>query len=323
MSLTSCHHEPKSGIDKRVCIRNNRICLCFRICICIISTNICNILICMQKHSQHNKDERTHFFRKIYLSLYSKGLRKGYCERGKLETEQRRQHIDPQLFWLLQHFFPVLLGCSTGCLGAWGPWGPASARSGFHSSNWNTDFKLWSPTDLNFLSHRVIYLFDIHLLLVSVTFCTQFNLSTVKVIPWYLRLDAPVIYTGAFLIWQLARVGGQYVTHHQLLHSINNFIKIISIKYEYLIPCLQASNYYWIRVATCNHMIVSRILILDIICNFILTHSARAVKWTDCISPEGVRAPPSVNMYPGYDTNQSDGEAPVMLELWGMWNTPS
>ena len=31
-----------------------------------------------RKHSQHNKDEQTRFFRKIYLSLYSKGLRKGY-----------------------------------------------------------------------------------------------------------------------------------------------------------------------------------------------------------------------------------------------------
>ena len=35
--------------------------------------------------------------------------------------------------------------------------------------------------------------------------CTQFNPSTVNVIPWYLRPDAPVIYTGAFLIWQLGR----------------------------------------------------------------------------------------------------------------------
>ena len=32
----------------------------------------------MQKHIQHNKDERTQFFRKMYLSLYSKGL----CVRG-------------------------------------------------------------------------------------------------------------------------------------------------------------------------------------------------------------------------------------------------
>ena len=37
---------------------------------------LCNILICrcMQKHVQHNKDERTKFFCKIYLSLYLKGF---------------------------------------------------------------------------------------------------------------------------------------------------------------------------------------------------------------------------------------------------------
>ena len=29
------------------------------------------------------------------------------------------------------------------------------------------------------------------------------------------------------------------------------------------------------------------------------------------------------NEYPGYDTKQSDGEAPVMLEPWGMRSTPS
>ena len=65
-----------------------------------VNTKVCNILICMQKHNQHNNDEWTQFFRKIFLSLYSKGLRKGYCVRGELETEQKLQHIDPQLFWL-------------------------------------------------------------------------------------------------------------------------------------------------------------------------------------------------------------------------------
>ena len=29
----------------------------------------------------------------------------------------------------------------------------------------------------------------------------------------------------------------------------------------------------------------------------------------------------STNEYPGYDTKQSDGEVPVMLELWGMQST--
>ena len=35
----------------------------------------------------------------------------------------------------------------------------------------------------------------------------------------------------------------------------------------------------------------------------------------------GVIPPP--NEYPGYDLKQSDGEAPVMLKLWGMQSTPS
>ena len=34
----------------------------------------------------------------------------------------------------------------------------------------------------------------------------------------------------------------------------------------------------------------------------------------------GVR--PLPNKYPGYDSKQSDGEVPVMLELWRMLSTP-
>ena len=29
------------------------------------------------------------------------------------------------------------------------------------------------------------------------------------------------------------------------------------------------------------------------------------------------------NECPKYDTNQSDGDAPVMVDIWGMWSTPS
>ena len=29
------------------------------------------------------------------------------------------------------------------------------------------------------------------------------------------------------------------------------------------------------------------------------------------------------NECPGYDTEQSDGVVPVLLEFWGMWSTPS
>ena len=48
-----------------------------------------------------------------------------------------------QLYWLQQHFFPVLLGCSTRGLGA-----PPLLGYGSHSS-------IFSPTDLNFLSLRL------------------------------------------------------------------------------------------------------------------------------------------------------------------------
>ena len=89
-----------------------------------------------------------------------------------------------------------------------------SAGSGSHSSNcnnWlqtpNSDLQLTQTscytglynclTPTCFSEHRI---------------CTQFNPSTVKVIPWYLRPDASVIYTDAFLIWQLGQVGGQYVS---------------------------------------------------------------------------------------------------------------
>ena len=91
----------------------------------------------MQKHIQHNKVEQTQFFRKIYLSLYSKGL----CVRRSWRLNKDCNILTPpQLFWLSQPFFPVLLGCSTGGLGAQSP-----LEHGSHSS-------IFSPTDLNFLS---------------------------------------------------------------------------------------------------------------------------------------------------------------------------
>ena len=47
---------------------------------------------------------------------------------------------------------------------------------------------------------------------------------------------------------------------------------------------------------------------------------AGAAEYTDCTSAEGLD---SLGERSGYDTKQSDGEAPVMQELWGMCNTPS
>ena len=45
-----------------------------------------------------------------------------------------------------------------------------------------------------------------------------------------------------------------------------------------------------------------------------------AVEHTDCLSAEGCPPPSEC---PVYDTKESDGELPVILELWGMRNTPS
>ena len=64
-----------------------------------------------------------------------------------------------------------------------------------------------------------------------------------------------------------------------------------------------------------------------------MAQSAGAAEYTNCISAEGYD--PLLNKSLGYDTKQSDGEAPVMgmtlnnlmvrlqlLELWEMWSTP-
>ena len=71
-----------------------------------------------------------------------------------------------------------------------------------HSSIWNADFKLWTPTALNFLSPGLYNNFtSTYILRVS-----QFALNSTPrpsrspLISWYLQPDAPVIYTGAFLL---------------------------------------------------------------------------------------------------------------------------
>ena len=51
----------------------------------------------------------------------------------------------------------------------------------------------------------------------------------------------------------------------------------------------------------------------------LLSQSAGAVEYTDRISAEWQDSP---NECPRYNTKQSDSEAPVMLELWGMRSTP-
>ena len=49
------------------------------------------------------------------------------------------------------------------------------------------------------------------------------------------------------------------------------------------------------------------------------TQLAGTVKYTHCISTKGNTPPPK--KCPGYDTKQSDGQVPIILELWGMQST--
>ena len=79
----------------------------------------------MQKHIQHNNDERIQFFRKIYLSLYWKGYEGYYCVRGELETGQNCSILTPTLMAIT-----AFLSRSPGLLNR-GPGGLASARTLF------------------------------------------------------------------------------------------------------------------------------------------------------------------------------------------------
>ena len=127
---------------------------------------------------------------------------KGLCVRGQLETEQNCNILTPSSSVFSSTPF------SFCCLLNRGPWGPSSllglVLTASNCNNWLQTTRTSCGTGLyNCLTPTCFS---------ECRICTQFNLSIVKVILWYLRLDAPVIYTGAFLIWQLGRVVGQYVT---------------------------------------------------------------------------------------------------------------
>ena len=128
----------------------------------------------MQKHIQHNKDERTQFFRKIYLSLYLKGFERVtkwfYCVRGELETEQNCNILSPTLMAIT-----AFLSRSPGLLNR-GSGGPASLGHVSHST-------IFSPPDPDFLSPGLYNNLTPTYFLRASKFRTQFNPSTVKVAP--------------------------------------------------------------------------------------------------------------------------------------------
>ena len=142
-----------------------------------------------------------------------KGLRKVLSVRGELETEQNYNILTLQLFWLQQHFFPILQGCSTKGLGA-----QPLLEHGSPSS-------IFSPTDLNFLSLGLYNnLTPTYFLRASHLYPIQpIDSQGYPLITWYLRLDAPVIYTGAFLLLT-AWLGSIFYISKQVQIPISNAI---------------------------------------------------------------------------------------------------
>ena len=135
--------------------------------------------------SGHSSLEKStsHFIRKG-----SKGLRKVLSVRGELETEQNWNVLTPpNSSGYSSISFPFSWAAQAG---AWGPslyWGmvfiPASSLRLIWTSCRRGYIIIWRPPTS---CKRHI--------------CTQFNPSTVKFVPRYLWPDAPVIYTGAFLL---------------------------------------------------------------------------------------------------------------------------
>ena len=74
------------------------------------------------------------------------------------------------------------------------------------------------------------------------------------------------------------------------------------------------------------HGVMLKVLVYSLEVSLNSSHTISAlsvgtVEYIDCISAEGLDFSP--NECPWYDNQQSDGVAPVMLELWGMQSTLS
>ena len=118
--------------------------------------------------------------------------------RGSWRPNKDCNILTPQLFWLSQPFLPVLPGCSSGRLRVQPLLGHSSHSSIFSPTLSSSELQLiWT-------SWRRGYIIIWH----PPTSCERHNFalnstprqSRLPLISWYLRPDAPVIYTGAFLL---------------------------------------------------------------------------------------------------------------------------
>ena len=91
--------------------------------------------------------------------------------------------------------------------------------------------------------------------------------------------------------------------------------------YIYIYECIYNVIYTYIliyRMGLYLYIHIHKYIYMCVYYYYYLALSARAAEYTYCISAEGIEP---TKECPGYDTKQSDGEASVMRELWGMRST--
>ena len=164
--------------------------------------NACRNIFNTIKTSGHSSLEKytTHFIEMVV------------CERW-VEDWTELQHIDPEVFWLQQHFFPVLLGCSTGGLGTQPLLGHDS-----HS-------RIFSPTDLNFLSPGSYNNLTSAYFLRASQFAFNSTLRQSRLSPDIFERMHVLFTQVHFFFWQLG--WGQYVTSFPLIYELNNITAVL------------------------------------------------------------------------------------------------
>ena len=152
-------------------------------------------------------NERTHFFIKIFLSLFIlERVDVGYVWEVSWRRGQTATYW-PQVLLTIA----ALLSHSGWAAQPWVTEGPSPlSRAGFHSAGILSPTGTATGTDSSRLWHLVISLFDIHLLPVGVRICHHHWIQQrpqVKVSSTGCTCFAvlPLIYTGASLDWRLGR----------------------------------------------------------------------------------------------------------------------
>ena len=169
-------------------------------------TNYTNTCICMHNHNDDTIKMSDTVLRKIYpLTLFERVVWEGVGDRTEL------QHIDPHSYGH-QCFFPVLLGCSTGGLGAQPLWVLVFSTASYLQL-------VWSPTD--WISCALSYI----IVQRPPSSCGRHNFALIQPVHGQgynldiSRPDAPVIYTGAFPILT-AQPGRRSIYNTTSLNSV-------------------------------------------------------------------------------------------------------